>query len=87
MTLNLDRSTWLRVRFGDVVRNVNDTVREPAAAGVDRVVAMEHLDPGELKVATGCGALGGGRPLTCRPPPEVVDLLRLLPYPTLSDGM
>ena len=50
MTLNLDKSSWLRVRFGDVVRNVNETVRDAEAAGLDRVIAMEHLDPGELRV-------------------------------------
>lgn len=50
MSLNLDKSTWKRVAFGDVVRNVNVTVRDPWAAGIDRVIAMEHLDPGELKI-------------------------------------
>lgn len=50
MSLNLDKSRWTRVTFGDVVRNVNDTVRDPAAAGIDRVIAMEHLDPGELRI-------------------------------------
>src|SRR5690606_36817282 len=41
---------WTRVAFGAVVRNANETVRNPDAAGIDRVIAMEHLDPGELKV-------------------------------------
>lgn len=50
MTLTLDRTTWTRVRFGDVVSNVNETIREPLSAGIDRVIAMEHLDPGELKI-------------------------------------
>ena len=48
MSLNLDKSTWKRVSFGDVVNNVNETVRN--AAGIDRIIAMEHLDPGELKI-------------------------------------
>lgn len=50
MSLNLDRSTWKRVAFGDVVRNVNETVRDPQAVNIDRIIAMEHLDPGELKI-------------------------------------
>lgn len=50
MSLNLDKSQWKRVSFGDVVANVNRTVKDPAAAGLDRVIAMEHLDPGELKI-------------------------------------
>ncbi len=50
MTLNLDKSAWKRVAFGDVVRNANETVREPHEAGIDRVIAMEHIDPGELRI-------------------------------------
>lgn len=51
MTLNLDKSHWKRVAFGDVVRNVNESVRDLEAAGIDRVIAMEHMDPGELKIS------------------------------------
>lgn len=51
MSLNLDKSAWKRVAFGDVVRNINDNVRNPEDAGIDRIIAMEHLDPGELRVA------------------------------------
>lgn len=50
MSLNLDKSTWKRVAFGDVVQNVNVTIRDPESAGIDRVIAMEHMDPGELKI-------------------------------------
>lgn len=50
MSLGLDKSTWQRVTFGDVVQNLNETVKDAAAAGIDRVVAMEHMDPGELKI-------------------------------------
>lgn len=51
MSLNLDKSQWTRVRFGDVVHNVNDTVRDPESAGIDRVIAMEHMDPGNLSIS------------------------------------
>lgn len=51
MSLNLDKSGWTRVRFGDVVRNVNDTVGEPESAGIDRVIAMEHMEPGNLNIS------------------------------------
>lgn len=50
MSLNLDKSGWKRVAFGEVVRNVNETVKDAESAGIDRVIAMEHLDPGELKL-------------------------------------
>jgi type I restriction enzyme S subunit len=51
VNLNLDRSTWKRVAFGDVVRNLNVTVKDPELQGIERVIAMEHLNPGELKIA------------------------------------
>lgn len=50
MSLHLDKMAWKRVTFGDVVYNANVTVRDPESAGIDRVIAMEHLDGGELKV-------------------------------------
>jgi type I restriction enzyme S subunit len=50
MSLNLDKSRWTRVKFGEVVFNVNSTVKDAEAAGLDRVIAMEHLDPGELRI-------------------------------------
>lgn len=65
MTLNLDKSTWKRVAFGDVVRNVNETVRDPELAGIDRIIAMEHMDPGELTIDR-WGSLDEGTTFTRR---------------------
>lgn len=42
---------WTRVKFGDVVRNVNENSRDLAADGVDRIVGLDHLDPGSLRLA------------------------------------
>lgn len=42
-----DRKGWKRVRFGDVVENCNATC-DPAEAGLERFIAMEHLEPGSL---------------------------------------
>ena len=50
MSLNLDKSTWKRASFGDVIENVTDRVDNPSEAGVDRYVGLEHLDPGVLTV-------------------------------------
>ena len=50
MTLNVDKSIWKRVAFGDVIGNVTDRVDDPSSAGVDRYVGLEHLDPGVLTV-------------------------------------
>lgn len=63
MSLNLDKSGWTPSTFGAVVRNVNITVRDPESVGIDRVIAMEHLDPGELKVQR-WGGLDAGTTFT-----------------------
>ncbi|MEU4383191.1 hypothetical protein [Micromonospora echinofusca] len=68
MTLNLDKSSWKRVTFGDVVQNLNSTVRDAKAAGIDRVIAMEHLDPGELKISR-WGSIEDGSTFTRRVKP------------------
>ncbi|HEX4114820.1 MAG TPA: restriction endonuclease subunit S [Solirubrobacteraceae bacterium] len=68
MSLNLDKSTWKRVAFGEVVRNVNQNVRDPEPKGIDRVIAMEHLDPGELKIGR-WGSLSDGTTFTRRVTP------------------
>lgn len=41
---------WKRVKFGDVVRLVKGTCKDPVAAGIDRVIGLEHLEPGDLRV-------------------------------------
>lgn len=51
MSLNLDKSNWETVRFGEVVKHLNETVRDASVAGIDRVIGLEHLDPGLLEIA------------------------------------
>ena len=62
-----DRTGWKRVRFGDVVENCNETC-EPGEAGLERFVAMEHLEPGSLHVRS-WGNVAEGTTFTrrCRP--------------------
>lgn len=50
MTLNVDRSQWQTVKFGDVVKSVNESVKDPAALGIERVIGLEHLEPGKLRI-------------------------------------
>jgi type I restriction enzyme S subunit len=50
MSLNLDKSTWKLVAFGDVIESITDRVDNPSEAGVDRYVGLEHLDPGVMTV-------------------------------------
>lgn len=42
--------TWKRVKFGEVAECVNNRVDDPKAAGVDRYVGLEHLDPESLAI-------------------------------------
>lgn len=62
-----DRKGWQRVRFGDVVENLNETC-EPAAAGLERFIGLEHLEPGSLHIRA-WGKVADGTTFTrrCRP--------------------
>jgi len=41
---------WKRVKFGEVVRLNKETCKDPMAAGIERVIGLEHLEPGDLRV-------------------------------------
>ena len=41
---------WSRVAFGDVVRLNTDRASDPEAAGFNRYVGLEHIDPGDLTI-------------------------------------
>ena len=38
------------MRFGDVVRLVKETCKDPKGAGIGRVIGLEHLEPGDLRI-------------------------------------
>lgn len=40
-----DKTTWPRVHFGDVVKLNTDRIADPAAAGIERYVGIEHIEP------------------------------------------
>ncbi|RWX44029.1 type I restriction enzyme, S subunit, partial [Candidatus Electrothrix aarhusensis] len=42
--LVLDKSNWTPVTFGDVVQEPKESVKNAAAAGIERVVGLEHID-------------------------------------------
>lgn len=52
------RDGWRRAQFGDVVRNVSESVADPVAAGLERAIGLEHLDPGELGISRWAAADG-----------------------------
>jgi type I restriction enzyme S subunit len=43
-------SKWPKVRFGDVVRNVDESVRDPQTCELERYVGLEHIDPESLHI-------------------------------------
>jgi restriction endonuclease S subunit len=62
------KAKWPCVRFGDVVENLNETERNPAGAGLERFVGLEHLEPGSLHIRA-WGNVADGTTFTrrCRP--------------------
>jgi restriction endonuclease S subunit len=41
---------WQMVKFGDVVRLNTDRMADPAAAGIERYVGLEHIEPEDLRI-------------------------------------
>lgn len=46
----ISKAGWTRVAFGDVVRLSKTRVADPEAAGIERVVGLEHIEPGDLRI-------------------------------------
>ena len=46
----ISKAGWTRVAFGDVVRLSKARVADPEAAGIQRVVGLEHIEPGDLRI-------------------------------------
>jgi type I restriction enzyme S subunit len=46
--LDLDKSSWKRVKFGDVVVEPKETCKDIAAEGIVHVVGLEHIDTGDI---------------------------------------
>ena len=54
---------WTRVRFGDVVRLSTERSTNPEAAGLERYVGLEHMDPGDIRIRR-WGDVAGGTTFT-----------------------
>jgi len=46
----ISKAGWTRVAFGDVVRLSKARVADPEAAEIERVVGLEHIEPGDLRI-------------------------------------
>lgn len=43
--VNIDKTNWVPVKFGDVVREVRESTANPEAEGLHRIVGLEHIEP------------------------------------------
>ena len=68
---NRSSQAWPLVRFGDVVRNVNDNVRDPLTSDLERYVGLEHLDPESLHIKR-WGLIADGTTFTRFQPGQVL---------------
>ena len=50
MNIIVDKSTWKKVKFGDVVENTNQTIKNPVESGIDKFIGLDHLESGDLKI-------------------------------------
>jgi type I restriction enzyme, S subunit len=71
MTDGALKAGWRRVRLGDVVQLSTGRVSDPAAAGIERYVGLEHIEPGELRIRR-WGLVGDGTTFTTRVRPGQV---------------
>jgi type I restriction enzyme S subunit len=62
---------WQRVKFGDVVRLNKETCKNPEAEGIERVIGLEHLEPGDLRIRS-WGDVADGTTFTKRVRPGQV---------------
>lgn len=46
--LNIDKSNWKPVKFGDVVTEPKETCKDIVAEGIEHVVGLEHIDSGDI---------------------------------------
>jgi type I restriction enzyme S subunit len=46
----IDKKGWKKVKFGDVCRNLNVTIKSPLHDDLYRVIGLEHIIPGNLHI-------------------------------------
>jgi type I restriction enzyme S subunit len=45
---SIDKSGWHKVKFGDVVFEPKESVKDPVVEGIEHVVGLEHIDKGDI---------------------------------------
>ncbi|MGP5009970.1 hypothetical protein ACTXIR_03500 [Psychrobacter glacincola] len=46
--LSIDKSDWVTVKFGDIVYEPKESVKDPIAEGIEHVVGLEHIDSEDI---------------------------------------
>lgn len=54
-TLNIDKSNWIPVKFGDVVAEPRDTVKNIVSEGIKHVVGLEHIESESIHLRSSAG--------------------------------
>lgn len=45
---SIDKSDWVKVKFGDIVYEPKESVKDPVAEGIGHVVGLEHIDSEDI---------------------------------------
>jgi len=48
--ITIDKTGWKKWRFDEVCRQVNTSSKDPVADGLDHVIGLEHIEPGNLHI-------------------------------------
>lgn len=48
--ITIDKTGWKKWRFDEVCRQVNTSSKDPVANGLDHVIGLEHIEPGNLHI-------------------------------------
>lgn len=48
--LHIDKTHWKKYRFDEVCQQVNEATKDPQAEGLDHVIGLEHIEPGNLHI-------------------------------------
>ena len=48
--ITIDKTGWKKWRFDEVCRQVNTSSKDPVADGIDHVIGLEHIEPGNLHI-------------------------------------
>lgn len=51
----IDKSDWIKVKFGDVVFEPKESIKDPVAEGIVHVVGLEHIDSGDIHLRHSAG--------------------------------